>query len=177
MTLNPLSSPKQHLVLSPTEEFVLLIAGLFRAGATPEVYRTRPAAQRGIYHSQKREKGERPWLPDSDKVPTLHPSTIPDPGKSARARPGLYPTLATELERTPLSAVPALGMPPQAAFLVQLKGLSQNCCRIMPAGHHHPQPPSYSAVLGKAIRGLGPAGINIHRPRSRTAVSYLEAIR
>lgn len=30
----------------------------------------------------------------------------------------------------------------RAAFPLQLKGLSENCSRIMPAGHHHHQPPA-----------------------------------
>lgn len=98
------------------------------------------------------------------------PSVLPSPTED---RACAFNSSVVQGRSSPGITEPAAQSGTRAAFPLQLKGLSESCSGITPAGHHHHQPPA-TAVLGKAIRGSGTAGINTHWPRSRAAVSYLE---
>lgn len=117
---------------------MLLIAGLFRAGATPEVYRSQQHSVASIIPRKERKErghGSRALTRSQYCIPPISQTLASLHGHGQASILHLL-----ELERTPLPTAPALGLAPQAAILVQLKGLSQNCSRLMPAGHHHPQP-------------------------------------
>lgn len=114
---------------------MLLIARLFRAEATPEITEARSP---GWHLSpRKRERGGRPRLPGSDKhhIPlTLQTLT------GLHGRASLLRLLQTW--RGPHFPQTLCWAVVPGSFPTQLKGISGNCSRIVPVGHHHPQPPA-----------------------------------